>query len=71
MYFSNWPRNRRPYKRILNEIPILLWNTNTRIDFSRVFEFGTKGFAYVYRINTTPNKKLLPIPIFGHFWYVE
>ena len=71
MYFSNWIRNRLPNKRIKNKIPVLLWNANTRIDFSRVLDFGTKDFAFVCRRDTIPNKKFLPSTILGHFVGME
>jgi len=68
---ANWLRNRAPSSRLDGRIPILAWNPATEIDFSNVLEFGQKGHAFVYRPKTTPQKKLLPRTVFGHFVGME
>ena len=64
---GNWLRNRLPAKRIGGGIPILAWDPSTRIDFKSLLEFGQPGFAFIYRPKATPQKKLLPRAVFGHF----
>ena len=48
-------------------IPIQQWNPQSRIELSKVLEFGTPGFAFMHRSHTTASKKLLPRSIYVHF----
>ena len=68
---GNWLRNRAPSDRLDGGIPILKWNLDTRIDFKQLPEFGQKEHAFIYRPKTTPQKKLLPRTVFGHFVGME
>ena len=67
MYHANWLRNRLPSSRIGNQIPALLWNPSTTIQFSKVPVFGQPGFAFKYRSDTVPNKKFLARSVHAHF----
>ena len=67
MNHANWLRNRLPSTRIQNQIPILIWNPSTSIQFSKVPVFGQPGFAFEYRADTVPNKKFLARSVHGHF----
>jgi len=64
---GNWLRNRLPATRIQGDIPILRWDSRYRVKYTNLLEFGTPGFAYIYRSHTATGKKLLPRSIYGHF----
>ena len=71
MSHANWLRNRLPSSRIENQIPILMWNPSTSIQFSKVPLFGQPGFAFKYRSDTVPNKKFLARSVHAHFVGME
>ncbi len=64
---GNRLNNRLPASRINGNIPLKRCNPSARINYSKIFEFGAPGFAYIYRDNNTPGKKLLPRSVFGYF----
>ena len=68
---SNWLQNRLPSSRINNNIPILLWDPSTMVEFSKVPVFGQTGFAFKYRSETLPNKKFLARSVHAHFVGME
>ena len=70
MSHSNWLRNRLPSSRIENQIPILMWNPSTSIQFSKVPLFVQPGFAFKYRSDTVPNKTFLARPVAFHAHFV-
>ena len=45
--YANSLRNRFPSSRIDNEIPIMRWKSNTRIDYESLPEFGSPGFPFI------------------------
>ena len=67
MNHSNWSRNCLPSSRIQDQIPILLWDPSTNIQFSQVPVFGQPGFAFKYRSETVPNKKFPARSVHCHF----
>ncbi len=64
---GNLLRNRLPASWIDGDIPFKRWNPSARINYSKIFEFDPPGFAYIYRDDNTPEKKLLPRSVFGYF----
>lgn len=54
MNHGNWLRNRLPSERILGNIPMLLWDAKTRINFGTLPIFGQEGFAFLYTPSTKP-----------------
>jgi len=62
----NWLRNRLPANRIDGGIPILHWDKNIRIRYTQLLEFGTPGFAFIYRSDTAKGKKFLPRSQYRH-----
>ena len=43
----NWLRNRAHSERMKGSIPMLAWNSNTRIDFTIDPEFRQEGHAFI------------------------
>ncbi len=71
IYHANWLRNRLPASRIDNEIPIMRWKSNARIDYESRLEIRSPGFPFIYYSETSSGKKLLPRTQFGHFVGME
>ena len=46
---ANWLRNRLPASRIGGDLPILLWDSRTTVDFTKIPPFGQPGFSFIYR----------------------
>lgn len=71
MNHSNWLRNRLPSDRIIGNIPVLLWNSRTRVNFKSLPIFGQRGFAFLYQSATRPSKKLFARAAHGNFVGLE
>lgn len=67
MHHGNWLRNRLPSGRIEGDIPIIRWDSSTKINFKTLPIFGQKGYAFIYTSNTLPRKKLSARALLGHF----
>jgi len=68
---ANWLRNRLPASRINGELPILLWNPRTIIDFKSLLLFGQLGASFIYRSKTVAKKKLQPRSALSNFVGME
>ena len=70
MHHANWLRNRLPSERLARNLPILAWDSRTRLSYN-IPAFGDTGFAYLYQPDTRANKKLSPRSAHGHFVGME
>lgn len=68
---ANWVLNRSPVSRISGQIPIKWWEATKQVSYGDLLEFGTPGFAFIYRSDTAPGKKLLPRSVFSNFVRME
>ena len=64
---ANWLRNRLLASRIGGDLPILLWDSRTAVDLTKIPPFGQPGFSFIYRPKHAPRKKLLPRAEYSHF----
>lgn len=59
MHRGNWLRNSLPSKSIGNHIPFKIWKLNANIiSFTTLLTCGQLGYAFIYRVPTSSNKKL-------------
>lgn len=59
MQHGNWLRNRLPSKPINQALHIKYWKPNVNIvSFVVLPTFGQPGFAFIYCLSTSPNKKM-------------
>lgn len=68
---ANWLRNRLPASRIGGDVPILLWDARTIVDFTKIPPFGQPGFYFIYHPKHAPRKKLLPRSKYSHFVCID
>lgn len=66
MFHGSWLRNRLPANRINCKIPIKRCDPSSRVDYPKLIEFGSPGFAFIYRDDNAKGKKLLPRSVFGY-----
>ena len=66
MHHANSLRNRLPSERLAGNLPILAWDSRTRLSYD-IPAFGDTGFAYLYQPDTRANKKLSQRSAHGHF----
>lgn len=62
MNHSNWLRNWLPFSRIDNNIPILLWDSSKKVEFSKVPVFGLPGFALSTDLRSSRTISFLRVP---------
>ncbi len=67
VFYGNWLGSRLSASRIDGEIPLKLWNPEARINYTKLLEFGTSVFAYIYRDDNIKGNKLLPRSVFACF----
>ena len=67
MSHGSWLRKKLPAERINRNLPILPWDSRTRIDYGSLPRFGQPGFSFIYGSTTSPDKKLGAKAHRGHF----
>ena len=63
---ANWLRNRLPAGRVNLQVPYTIWY-GTKPNLSTLIPFGTPGYAFRYRSESTPGKRFRPRTIKGFF----
>lgn len=64
---ANWLRSRLLASHVQGYIPMLFWKPRTIIRLYKVPVFRQPRFAFRYRSDTAPNKKLNTRTVHGHF----